>query len=54
MLKQLGAEVLGEVTVDKETNEKLWMIRIDLANPLPNHTMLTAMTQKKPKERPSL
>ena len=48
MLKQLGAEVLGEVSVENN-QEKLWMIRIELANPLPTYKMLMAMSQNKKK-----
>jgi hypothetical protein len=51
MLKQLGAEVLGEVSVENGA-EKLWMIRIDLANPFPTYKVLMSMTQK-PAKQPS-
>jgi hypothetical protein len=56
MLKQLGAEVLAETTVSTELGEeKVWMVRIDLSNPLPSMSMMTAMLKSKRKQsKPSL
>ena len=51
MLKQLGAEVVAEAEVKSEAGDsKVWMIRIDLHNPLPNMSMLTAMSKRKSKQ----
>lgn len=48
MLKQLGAEVLAETTVVTEAGEeKVWMIRVDLDNPLPSMSMMKAMAKNK-------
>ena len=47
MLVDLGAEVLAEVEVEGEKDEKLWMIRIDLRRPFPTYAMLEAMAGNK-------
>lgn len=52
MLKQLGAEVLAETTVETEKGmEKVWMIRIDLDNPFPSMSMMKAMAKNKQRSK---
>jgi len=44
---------LAETTVKTEMGEeKLWMIRIDLNNPLPSMSMLSAMAKSKRDQQP--
>jgi hypothetical protein len=55
MLKLLGAEVMAESSVKtEEGEEKVWMIRIDLANPLPSMSMLAAMGKRKSRPEAAL
>ena len=43
MLFALGAEVIAEVEVQGEKDEKLWMTRMDLTKPFPSYKMLEAI-----------
>jgi hypothetical protein len=50
LLKKLGAKVVAEVDVVGATNEKMWMIELDLAHFNLSYTqMLKMMSQARPK-----